>query len=82
MNLSLCASLYKRRNSRAFLAIGSTSKEVGDVARKFITASCSVLFFISISAMNPIAADVSSLHTDSWKRRLRSKRCRSSAGRK
>ena len=64
------------------LAIGSTSREVGDVASRFITALCSVLFFISISAMNPSAADVSSLQMDSWKRRLRARRCRSSAGRK
>ena len=71
-----------RRRNEFELAIGSTSREVGDVARRFITASCSLLFFMSSSATNPSAADVSSLQMDSWKRRLRARRCRFSTGRK
>ena len=73
-NLS-CAFLYRRMNSQEDLAIGSTSKKEGDC---FMFG---VVFFISISGMNPRAADVSSLKMDSWKRRLRARQCRSSAGR-
>ena len=42
MNLSLCAPLYRRMNSRWDLAIGSTSKKEGDAASGSITASCTV----------------------------------------
>ena len=43
MNLSFCASLYRRmNNSWKDLAIGSTSKKEGDVASRSITASCLV----------------------------------------